>query len=274
MERGAMARTMRERRPLALTIAGSDSGAGAGVQADLKTFAAFEVYGANAITAVTAQNTRGVSGIHELPVSIIEAQIDAIATDLEIDAVKTGMLSSAEIIEVVVDRLKYYQIRRLVVDPVMVAKGGDRLLREDAADALAKLLLPLALVVTPNAGEAEVLCGHPVETMEQAHHAARVIHRQGPKNVIVKGGHFGEEAVDVLFDGSSFEHFPAKRINTTSTHGTGCTFSSAIAANLAQGNSVRESVGAAKQYVTGAIAAAFPLGEGHGPLNHLYRWWG
>ena len=259
--------------PIAMTIAGSDSGGGAGIQADLKTFAAFEVYGASALTAVTAQNTLGVTAIHELPVDVIRAQIDAIATDIGMDAVKTGMLSSAAIIETVAERLERHAVRQLVVDPVMVAKGGDRLLREDAVSALVTRLLPLALVSTPNAGEAQALCGHPVETMEQAQEAARAIHSMGCRNVVVKGGHFGEDAVDVLYDGSTFTEFPAKRIATTSTHGTGCTFASAVAAGLARGGTVEDAVAGAKSYVTAAIAAAPPIGGGHGPLHHFHAWW-
>ena len=260
-------------RPVALTIAGSDSGGGAGVQADLKTFAAFEVYGASALTAITAQNTLGVTGIHELPVEMVRGQIDAVASDIGVDAAKIGMLSSAAIIEAVADRVQAHSIEKLVVDPVMVAKGGDRLLREDAVHALTSLLMPLALVVTPNAGEAQVLCGRPVATMEQARDAARAIHSLGCRYVVVKGGHFGADAVDVLFDGDAFGEFPAQRIDTTSTHGTGCTFSSAIAASLARGETVESAVALAKTYVTEAIASAFPVGAGHGPLNHFHRWW-
>ncbi len=262
------------RTPVALTIAGSDSGGGAGIQADLKTFAAFEVYGASALTAVTAQNTLGVTAIHELPVDVISAQIDAVATDIGMNAVKTGMLSSAAIIEAVAERLEQYAVEQLVVDPVMVAKGGDRLLREDAVAALISRLLPLALVCTPNAGEATVLCGHSVDTMEQARDAARAIHGMGCRYVVVKGGHFGEDAVDVLYDGSAFTEFPAKRIATTSTHGTGCTFASAVAAGLARGNTVEGAVSDAKAYVTAAIAGAPPIGGGHGPLHHFHAWWG
>ena len=262
-----------DRRPVALTIAGSDSGAGAGIQADLKTFAAFEVYGACALTAVTAQNTLGVTGIEELSTSIVAAQIDAVASDLSIDAVKTGMLSSAPIIETVVERLKAHGFRQVVVDPVMVAKGGDRLLREDAVEALTGLLLPLALVLTPNAEEAEVLAGRPVRTMAEAREAAKAIAARGPRYVVVKGGHFGDDAVDVLFDGERFTELSAERVQTTSTHGTGCTFSSAIAAGLASGRDVETAVADAKQYVTEAIGRAFPVGAGHGPLHHFFRWW-
>ncbi len=260
-------------RPVALTIAGSDSSAGAGIQADLKTFAAFEVYGASAITAVTAQNTLGVTAVEELRVSMVAAQIDAVADDLAVAAVKTGMLSSAAIIETVAERLAARGLDVVVIDPVMVAKGGDRLLREDAVGALRERLLPLALVLTPNASEAEVLSGRPVTTMAEAKEAARAIAALGPRYVVVKGGHFGEDAVDVLFDGERFTELPAKRVATTSTHGTGCTLSSAIAAGLANGKGVGEAVSDAKAYVTEAIGRAFPVGAGHGPLNHFFRWW-
>lgn len=262
-----------DRKPIALTIAGSDSGGGAGIQADLKTFAAFGVYGASAVTAVTAQNTLGVTAIHEIPPDVVAAQIDAVLDDVGADAVKTGMLSSVPIIEAVADRLEHRAVERLVVDPVMVAKGGDRLLREDAVGALASRLLPLALVATPNAGEAEALAGRPVRTIEEAREAARAIHALGPRWVVVKGGHFGEDAVDVLYDGGEFEEFPARRIATTSTHGTGCAFASAVAAALAQGDEAASAVAQAKTYVTAAIASAFPIGAGHGPLNHFHRWW-
>ncbi|MCY4581965.1 MAG: bifunctional hydroxymethylpyrimidine kinase/phosphomethylpyrimidine kinase [Chloroflexi bacterium] len=273
MERRGVAGMNEERTPIALTVAGSDSGGGAGIQADLKTFAAFEVYGASALTAVTAQNTLGVTAIHEVPVDVVRAQIDAVATDLGMDAVKTGMLSSAGIIEAVAERLEFHGVGQLVVDPVMVAKGGDRLLREDAVAALVSRLLPLALVCTPNAGEAAVLCGRPVETMGEARDAAQAIHGMGCRNVVVKGGHFGEDAVDVLFDGRAFTEFPARRIATTSTHGTGCTFASAVAAGLARANTVEDAVAQAKAYVTAAIAGAPPIGGGHGPLHHFHAWW-
>ncbi len=260
-------------RPVALTIAGSDSSAGAGIQADLKTFAAFEVYGASAITAVTAQNTLGVTAVEELSTGVIAAQIDAVVGDLGVAAVKTGMLSSAPIIETVAERLVAHGLDVAVVDPVMVAKGGDRLLREDAVGALKERLLPLALVLTPNASEAEVLSGRPVTSMEEAKEAARAIAALGPRYVVVKGGHFGEDAVDVLFDGERFTELPAKRVATTSTHGTGCTFASAIAAGLANGKGVHEAVTDAKAYVTEAIGRAFLVGAGHGPLHHFFRWW-
>jgi len=258
---------------VALTIAGSDSSAGAGVQADLKTFAAFAVYGVTAITAVTAQNTKGVSAIRELDPSMVEAQIDAVVDDIGVDAVKTGMLCNAGIIEKVAERLRAHRLERLVVDPVIAAKDGTLLLRDDAVEVLRRLLLPLALVVTPNASEAEVLTGHPVRNVREARAAARAIAAMGPRYVVVKGGHFGEDATDVLYDGTDFTELSAQRIATTSTHGTGCTFSSAISACLARGQSVIQSVRQAKEYVHQSMIAAFPLGEGHGPLHHFHRWW-
>ena len=254
-----------------MTIAGSDSGAGAGIQADLKTFAALGVYGTSVVTAITAQNTLGVTGIHEVPVDIIEAQIDAIITDIGVDAVKTGMLSSIATIEAVAARLRYHHVDRLVVDPVMVAKSGHRLLREDAVEALRTRLLPLATVVTPNIPEAESLADIRIENTDNAREAARRIVAMGPHNVVVKGGHIPGPPLDLLYNGKDFQEFDAPRIETTSTHGTGCTFASAIAAGLAKGMGVIESVAAAKDYVTEAIRSAFPVGKGHGPLNHFYR---
>ena len=259
-------------RPRALTIAGSDSGGGAGIQADLKTFAALGVYGTSAVTAITAQNTVGVRAVHDVPPAIVAAQIDAVLDDIGADAAKTGMLSSAEIIEVVAERLRAHSVTRLVVDPVMVAKSGDRLLREDAVAALRELLIPLAAVVTPNAPEASVLAGLEVVDDATAREAARRIHALGPSLVIVKGGHLGgERSDDVAFDGASFEVLSAPRIDTPHTHGTGCTFSAAIAAELARGRSPLDAARAAKAFLHGAIEHAEPLGAGHGPVNHLWR---
>ena len=262
-----------KRVPVVLTIAGSDSGAGAGIQADLKTFAAFQVYGASAVTAVTAQNTLGVTGVEEIKPEMVAAQIDAVVSDLGVDAVKTGMLASSGIIQAVAQRLAAHGLDRVVVDPVMVAKGGERLLKEEAVEALRNDLLPLALVVTPNAGEAEVLAGQPVRSVEEARLAARAIGAMGPRYVVVKGGHFGRDATDVLYDGTGFTELTAPRVPTTSTHGTGCTFASAIAAGLGHGLPVEEAVQQAKEYVSQAIAKAFPIGRGHGPLHHFHRWW-
>ena len=253
----------------AMTIAGSDSGGGAGIQADLKTFLAVGVYGTTAITAITAQNTLGVRSVHEIPTQIIADQIDAVVEDIGVDAAKTGMLSSAEIIATVADRIRHWQIDRLVVDPVMVATSGDRLLREDAVHALISDLLPLALVVTPNLLEAEVLVGRRLTTDTEIHEAAREIVGMGARSVIVTGGdRRGHEAVDLFFDGQAFHTFAAERIDTPNTHGTGCTFSAAIAAGLAHGMDLLEAVGYGKRYVTEAIRHARPLGGGHGPVAH------
>ena len=257
----------------ALTIAGSDSGGGAGIQADLKTFAALGVYGTSALTAITAQNTLGVTGVQELTPDMVAAQIDAVVSDIGTDAVKTGMLSSSSIIRVVAGKVTEHGLSNLVVDPVMVAKGGDPLLQEEAVDALRSLLVPLALVVTPNLPEASVLVGYEVTTLEQARQAARDIVAMGSKGVVVKGGHLEGDAVDVFYDGSDFREFSSPRIETTSTHGTGCTFASAIAAGLAGGMAVEEAVGQAKAYVTEAIRRSFPIGGGHGPLNHFHALW-
>ena len=256
-----------------MTIAGSDSGAGAGIQADLKTYAALGVYGTSVLTAITAQNTRGVTAVSELPVDLIQAQIDAVLSDIGTDVVKTGMLSSAAIIETVSDKLKEHKIRDLVVDPVMVAKGGDRLLQEEATETLRSMLNPLAKVVTPNRYEAEVLVGHDVKDLDDARDAAKEIVDMGASVAVVKGGHIDGPATDILFDGKEFRAFTAPRLVTTNTHGTGCTFASATAAGLAKGMSVRESVSAAKRYVTEAIRTAFPIGHGYGPLNHFYDVW-
>ncbi len=257
--------------PIAMTIAGSDSGGGAGIQADLKTFAALGVYGVSAITAITAQNTLGVTAIHEVPTAVIAAQIEAIITDIGADAVKTGMLASSAVINTVARELKRHRVQRLVVDPVMVAKGGDRLLQEEAVEALRTVLLPLATVVTPNTPEAEVLTGMTIRTNEDAREAARRILGMGARSVVVKGGHLeGAEAVDTLYDGNSFREYRSPRFPTKNTHGTGCTFASAIAAGLAKGLSVPEAVAQAKAYVTSAIKADLQIGHGHGPLDHFW----
>jgi hydroxymethylpyrimidine/phosphomethylpyrimidine kinase len=261
--------------PSVLTIAGSDSSAGAGIQADLKTFAALGVYGTCAITAITAQNTLGVSAVQEMPPGIVAAQIEAVVTDIRPDAVKTGMLASGPIIEVVAAKVREHSLPNLVVDPVMVAKSGDRLLREDAVAALRELLLPLATVVTPNLPEAEALSGRPVRTDEDVRAAAEAIVRLGARAVVVKGGHReSAEATDVLYEGKAFREYTAPRIETASTHGTGCTFASAIAACLARGLPLADAVSEAKAYLTEALRRAYPIGGGHGPVNHFWRWWG
>ena len=257
----------------ALTIAGSDSGGGAGIQADLKTFSALGVFGTSALTAITAQNTLGVTAVHEIPPEIVAAQIDAVLTDIGADAVKTGMIASSEIIRTVAAKVREHGISTLVVDPVMVATSGDRLLREDAVEALRTELLPLATVVTPNLPEAAVLIGQEVTWLDGMRDAARAIVGLGATSVLVKGGHLAGDAVDVFYDGSGFTELPARRIETTSTHGTGCTLASAIAALLAKGEPLESAISNAKVYVTAAIERAYPIGKGHGPVHHFHRWW-
>jgi hydroxymethylpyrimidine/phosphomethylpyrimidine kinase len=262
-----------ERVRTALTIAGSDSGGGAGIQADLKTFAALGVYGMSALTAVTAQNTLGVTAVHEIPPEIVAAQIDAVLTDIGADAVKTGMIASSEIIRVVAAKVREHGISAFVVDPVMVATSGDRLLHEEAVEALRTELLPLATVTTPNLPEAEVLIGRSVSTLAEMRDAARAIVGFGARSALVKGGHLAGDAVDVFYDGDRFVELPARRVETTSTHGTGCTLASAIAALLARGESLEAAISSAKVYVTAAIERAYPIGHGHGPVHHFHRWW-
>jgi hydroxymethylpyrimidine kinase / phosphomethylpyrimidine kinase / thiamine-phosphate diphosphorylase len=260
--------------PIALTIAGSDSGGGAGIQADLKTFGALGVYGASVITSVTAQNTLEVSGIHDLPPEFITLQLDTVLRDLSIDAIKTGMLSNPAIIRAVSERLQTLGVAKLVVDPVMVAKGGAALLRKEAEAELIQRLLPLAYVVTPNLGEAEVLAAMPIHHLGEMEQAARRIHAKGPRHVVVKGGHLDGPPIDVFFDGERFQYFEGERIETKSLHGTGCTFASAIAAELAKGVEVTAAVRQAKAYITTAIRLAEPIGHGFGPTHHfgaLYR---
>lgn len=259
----------------ALTIAGSDSGGGAGIQADLKTFSALGVYGMSVLTAITAQNTVGVQGVFELPPDFVALQIDSVMSDIGADVVKTGMIANAAIIEVIADRLRHWGVENLVIDPVMVAKSGDPLLRPEARDALIGHLLPLARVVTPNLHEARVLTGLDIRTLDDMRQAAVAIHKMGPRNVVVKGGHLetSVESIDVLFDGREFYEFGAPRVETGNTHGTGCTFASAIAACLAKGQGVPEAVRAAKDYLTGALrsAANWHLGNGHGPVDHFWK---
>ncbi len=257
--------------PVALTIAGSDSGGGAGIQADLKTFAALGVHGTCAITAITAQNTVTVTEILELPPRLVRAQIDAVAGDLDIQAAKTGMLSSAAIIAVVAGAVEDYRFP-LVVDPVMVAKGGAKLLRDAAVEALRTRLLPLATVLTPNLPEAEVLLERPIKTLAERRQAAEDLVRLGPRAVVLKGGHGEEpEAIDILFDGNRSVELRVDRIQTRNTHGSGCVFSAAIAAELARGKTLVEAVRAAKDFVTGAIRESIDIGRGHGPVNPAFR---
>ncbi len=254
----------------ALTIAGSDSGGGAGIQADLKTFQAFNVFGMSAVTSVTSQNTLGVRSIHDIPPNVVGDQIDMIMEDIGTDAAKTGMVSNKEIIEIIVDRVKRYKIEKLVVDPVMIAKSGVRLLRKDAEKALIEKLLPAAFLVTPNVFEAEIISGISIKNIEDAKESAKLIQKMGARNVVLKGGHFsGENAIDILFNGKDFTYYEAERIHTKNTHGTGCTFSAAITAGLAKGMTVHNAIKVAKDYITKAIRnAPTNIGKGHGPIYH------
>jgi len=254
-----------------LTIAGSDSGGGAGIQADLKTISALGGYGTTAITAITAQNTCGVTGVYTLPAEFVARQIDAVMGDIGTDAAKTGMLANAEIVKVVAEKAKEYSIHKLVVDPVVVATSGDRLLTEDAIGSYKEVLFPLAHVVTPNLAEAELFAGISISTVEDMKSAARLIYQLGPKYVLVKGGHIDQDkAVDVLYDGREFHLFSARKVDTENTHGTGCTLSAAIATGLARGLGTMEAVELAKQYVTRALTHALKIGKGRGPVNHFY----
>ncbi|MED3562946.1 bifunctional hydroxymethylpyrimidine kinase/phosphomethylpyrimidine kinase [Bacillus xiapuensis] len=254
----------------ALTIAGSDSGGGAGIQADLKTFQELGVFGMSAVTAVTAQNTLGVQAVYPMTTEAVSTQIDSIGEDMGTDAVKTGMLFSSEIIRAVSERISYYQWGKVVVDPVMIAKGGAPLLQMEAIEALKKNLLPFTWVVTPNIPEAEVLSGMSIKTLDDRREAAKHIVDFGARHVVIKGGHDEEmkEAVDLLYDGNEFYYFNSKRILTNNTHGTGCTFSAAITAELAKGATVYEAVSIAKEYIQAAIEADLFMGAGHGPTNH------
>ncbi len=255
---------------IALTIAGSDSGGAAGIQADLKTFHQFGVYGTSAITAVTAQNTLGVSAWQALPAALVAKQIDAVAEDLRPAAIKTGMLGSREIVETVVERIARHRLTTYVLDPVMVATSGDRLLDRDAEKLIARRLAPLALLVTPNLNEAEILVDAEVRTPDQMERAARALVAMGARAALVKGGHLtGATLVDVLVHDDSARRFTHERIDTTSTHGTGCTLSAAVTAGLALGRPLEQAVTDALDFVHRAIAAAPGLGRGHGPLNHF-----
>jgi hydroxymethylpyrimidine/phosphomethylpyrimidine kinase len=250
-----------------LTIAGSDSGGGAGIQADLKTITVLGGYGMSVITALTAQNTIGVQGVHPVPIPFIEQQLDSVLSDIGADAAKTGMLANPEIVRAVAKGIKRYDIQPLVVDPVMVATSGDPLLSEDAVETLKQELLPLAYMVTPNLSEAALLCGFPVTNIKEMEESARRIRTLGARNVLIKGGHMEERAVDLLFDGDSFQTFESARIDRRTTHGTGCTLSAALATFLAQGLPVVDAVGEAKQFVTRAISMGLEIGSGHGPTN-------
>ncbi len=259
--------------PKALTIAGSDSGGGAGIQADLKTFSAYRVFGLSVITAVTAQNSVGVQGVENLPPAFVAQQLRSVLEDFGVDAAKCGMLSVAPIIEAVAAALGEHPIDKLVVDPVMVAKSGDTLLQPDAVAALIRRILPLALVVTPNLPEAEVLSGMTVSSRDEMEEAAKLIGKLGARHVLVKGGHLKGDAVDILWNGREMTAFQVPRIESSNTHGTGCTFSAAIAAGLAKGRPLGEAVREAKAYVTKAIREGFALGRGVGQLRHFLTEW-
>ena len=254
----------------ALTIAGSDSGGGAGIQADIKTFQELEVFGMSALTAVTAQNTLGVQAVFPMTADAVSKQIESIGEDMGTDAVKTGMLFNAEIIKGVSEKIEYYKWKNVVVDPVMIAKGGASLLQIEAISALKQYLLPLALVITPNIPEAEVLTGRTIRSNEDKREAAKMLYDFGVRNVVVKGGHDEDrnESVDLLYDGKEFTTFTSIRIQTKNTHGTGCTFSAAVTAELAKGVSVYEAVSKAKNFIQAAIEDQLHIGQGHGPTNH------
>ncbi len=260
--------------PVALTIAGSDSGAGAGIQADLKAFAANGVFGTSAVTALTAQNTVGVQGVHVAPPEFVDAQIASVLSDFDVKATKTGMLATANIISVVAARAKAGHLPNLVVDPVMVAAGGDRLLDEDAEHIYVAKLFPHARVITPNLWEASMLVGREIASVEEMKQAAEELAGTGTRHVIVKGGHLvGDEAVDIFYNGTRFVELRALRVDTPNVHGTGCTFASAIAANLAKGTDPLTAARNAKAYLTAALRGgeAWRLGAGHGPVDH-FRW--
>ncbi|HEY0020385.1 MAG TPA: bifunctional hydroxymethylpyrimidine kinase/phosphomethylpyrimidine kinase [Longimicrobium sp.] len=256
--------------PIALTIAGSDSGGGAGIQADLKTFHAFGCFGTSAITAITVQNTRGVTGVHAIPVDTVRAQVAAVATDLPPAACKTGMLATPELVRAVAASIREHGLPNYVLDPVMVATSGDRLLAMEAEQTIVHELLPLAACVTPNLDEAAILVGFAVEDVEGMRRAARVLVERGARAALLKGGHLrSAELVDVLWDGTDWHEWRRPKLDTRHTHGTGCTLSAAIAAGLAHGRPLRRAVEDALDYVQRAMAAAPGLGGGHGPLNHL-----
>lgn len=260
------------RRPRALTIAGSDSGGGAGIQADLKTFAAFGVYGTSAITTLTAQNTLGVSGVHVVPAEFVTAQIEAVVSDIGCDAVKTGMLATSAIVEAVVAAVEALDLPNLVVDPVMIAKSGDRLLDADAVHAVRASLLKVARVVTPNIPEAEALAGMSIQSRGDMREAARRIAALGPGAVLVKGGHLpGDEVVDLVYVDGVFHELAGPRVEGRHTHGTGCTLAAAVAAGLARGEDLVASAEAAKAFVAGAMRHGVNVGHGHQPLDHFWR---
>lgn len=253
-----------------LTIAGSDCSGGAGIQADIKTIAAHGLYAMSVITALTAQNTTGVSSVSDVLPEFVKMQIDAVFTDIYPDAVKIGMVSNIEIIDVIVERLKYYNAKNIVVDPVMVATSGSKLLKDEAIEAVKNKLIPIADIITPNTSEAEVLSNIAIESQLDMETSAKFISKMLNGAVLIKGGHIGENSNDLIFIEDKYHWINGKRVNNSNTHGTGCTLSSAIACNLALGLSIKESVSNAKDYITGALEDGLNLGEGSGPLNHMY----
>lgn len=255
---------------LVLTIAGSDSSGGAGIQADLKTFSAHGVFGMSVITAVTAQNTQGVWGVQDISQDIIAKQIEAVFDDIRVDAVKIGMVSQVKTIEVIAEKLRKYQPKYIIVDPVMVSKSGYHLLNPQAETTLVKELLPIATIVTPNIPEAEVITGMRIANLQDMEIASGKILEMGPQNVLLKGGHLEDDSTDILNNGQNYVYFSSPRIDTKNTHGTGCTLSSAITANLALGHSIEKSVSMAKEYITIAISHALSIGKGVGPTHHFY----
>jgi hydroxymethylpyrimidine/phosphomethylpyrimidine kinase len=253
----------------ALTIAGSDSGGGAGIQADIKTFQELGSYGMSVITAVTAQNTLGVQGVYPVSMEGIVQQLDSIGQDLGPHALKTGMLHSGEVIEAVSERIRHYGWTNLVVDPVMIAKGGAKLLQDEAVRALKEQLIPLSAVITPNLPEAEIITGIKIETLDDRKDASKMLIEMGAGSVVIKGGHAdGEQVIDLFYDGEEFVEMVSPRIETPHTHGTGCTFSAAITAQLAQGMDIKEAVKTGKGFIRAAIEDQLGIGNGHGPTNH------
>ncbi len=253
-----------------LTIAGSDCSGGAGIQADLKTFSAHGVFGMSVVVSVVAENTSRVIAIQDITPDMIEKQIDAVFEDIEVDAVKVGMLSQPECMEAVARKLKQYEPKNVVIDPVMYAKNGCPLMNPEAIDTLIETIIPLADILTPNIPEAEKIAGIKITSLEDVEESAKIIHGMGCKHVLIKGGHATGSALDILFDGNKFYQFDAQRIDTKNTHGTGCTYSSAIASNLALGLGIEEAMAQAKKYITTAIQHSLPIGKGHGPTHHFY----
>ena len=270
---------MKKKYHRVLTIAGSDSGGGAGIQADLKTFSALGCYGMSVITALTAQNTIGVSAIHAVPPDFAAEQLEAVFNDIGADAVKIGMLYSAELIETVARQLEKHHAENVVLDPVMIAKSGDKLLMDEAIEAIKQYLMPIAAVTTPNLPEASTLLNHRISNLEDMREAAREIARYGSRSILIKGGHLDDDnnSIDLLFIGPEdrFIMLKGERITTRNTHGTGCTLSSAIASFLARGLPLEEAVRSAKEYITGALLAGteYEIGKGHGPVHHFFKLW-